>query len=101
MLPICGALVLTAHSLVAGSGAQVCVDFVVLSVPIPQLRQLASGQHDSRPSQAGNGQPTPLVCPCNRRAIDEFGDHIHTCKKHTGGTKDARETVLTALEPRH
>jgi hypothetical protein len=26
------------------------------------------------------------------------GDHIHTCKKHTGSRKDAHETILTALE---
>jgi hypothetical protein len=69
-----------------------------LGVLIPLLRQLASGQHGSRPGQPGNGQPTPLVCPCNRRVIDEFGDHIHARKKHTSSMKDAHETVLTALE---
>ena len=38
------------------------------------------------------------VCACGRHVIDEFGDHIHSCKKHTGSTKAAHETLLDALE---
>ena len=54
-----------------------------IGVPIPKLQQATSPQ---------------LVCPCNRHIIDVHGDHIHTCKKHTGSRKDAHETILTALE---
>ena len=52
-------------------------------MPIPKLQQATSPQ---------------LVCPCSRHIIDVHGDHIHTCKKHTGSRKDAHETILTALE---
>jgi len=40
------------------------------------------------------------VCACGRQVIDEFGDRIHSCKKHTGSTKTkaAHETLLDALE---
>jgi len=38
------------------------------------------------------------VCACGRHVIDEFGDHIHSCKKHTGSTKAAHETLLDVLE---
>ena len=38
------------------------------------------------------------VCACGRHVIDEYGDHVHTCKKHTGSTKSAHETVLDAVE---
>jgi len=34
------------------------------------------------------------VCACGRHVI---GDHLHTCKKHTGSTKAAHETILDAL----
>ena len=34
----------------------------------------------------------------NRPVIDEYGDYVDTCKKQTGSRKDARGTVLTALE---
>ena len=27
-----------------------------------------------------------------------IGDHVHSCKKHTGSTKSAHETVLDAVE---
>jgi len=30
--------------------------------------------------------------------IDEFGDHIHSCKKHKDSTKAAHDTLLDALE---
>jgi hypothetical protein len=30
--------------------------------------------------------------------IDSHSDHTHTCKKHTGSTKDAHEMILDALE---
>jgi hypothetical protein len=43
-----------------------------IGVPILKLQQSASPQ---------------LVCPCNRHIIDVHGDHIHTCKKHTGSRK--------------
>jgi len=33
------------------------------------------------------------VCACGRHVIDEFGDHIHSCKKHTGSTKAAHEAL--------
>ena len=69
-----------------------------LGVPIPQMQQLAGGQDGSRPRQQGDSQPPPLVCHCNRHVIDTHGDHIHTCKKHTGSTKDAHDTILDALE---
>ena len=51
-----------------------------------------------RSSQHGDQPPPPLVCHCNRHVIDTYGDHIHTCKKHTGSTKDAHDTILDALE---
>ena len=38
------------------------------------------------------------MCACGRHVIDEYGDHVHTCKKHTGSTKAAHETVLDAVE---
>ena len=53
------------------------------------------------------GEPIPAlgplwkqkqVCACGRHVIDEYGDHVHTCKKHTGSTKAAHETVLDAVE---
>jgi len=70
-----------------------------LGVPIPQLQQLAGRQNADRPGQHGDVPPPPLVCPCcNRHGIDPHGDHIHTCKKHTGSTKDAHETILDALQ---
>ena len=55
----------------------------LLGVPLPQLVPLA---REGR------------VCACGRHVIDEFGDHIHSCKKHTGSTKAAHETLLDALE---
>ena len=67
-------------------------------MPIPQLQQLAGGQDGSRSGQQGDSQPPPLVRPCSRHVIDTHGDRIHTCKKHTGSTKDAHETILDALE---
>ena len=38
------------------------------------------------------------VCACGRHVIDEYGDHVHFCKKHSGSTKSAHETVLDAVE---
>jgi hypothetical protein len=38
------------------------------------------------------------VCACGRHVIDESGDHIHSCKQHTGSTKAAHETILDAVE---
>ena len=38
------------------------------------------------------------VCACGRHVIDEYGDHVHSCKKHSGSTKSAHETVLDAVE---
>ena len=37
-------------------------------------------------------------CPCKRFAIDDFGDHLHTCKQHAGATSGAHEHILTALQ---
>ena len=69
-----------------------------LGVLIPQLLQLAGRQDADRSGQHGDRPPPPLVCPCHRHVIDTHGDHIHTCKKHTGSTKDAHERILDALE---
>jgi len=55
----------------------------LLGVPLTQLVPLA---REGR------------VCACGRHVIDEFGDHIHSCKKHTGRTKAAHETLLDSLE---
>ena len=38
------------------------------------------------------------VCACTRHVIDEYSDHVHSCKKHTGSTKFAHETVLDAAQ---
>ena len=69
-----------------------------LGVPIPQLLLLARRQEADRPSQSSDQPPPPLVCPCHQHVIDTYGDHIHTCRQHTGSTKDARETILDALQ---
>jgi len=47
---------------------------------------------------AGAARSGSCVCACGRHVIDEFGDHIHSCKKRTGSTKAAHETLLDALE---
>jgi hypothetical protein len=57
--------------------------FQLLGVPLTQLVPLA---REGR------------VCACGRHVIDEFGDHMHLCKKHTGSTKAAHETLLDALD---
>ena len=67
-------------------------------MPIPQLLQLAGCQDADGLGQHVDGPTPPLVCLCNRHVIDPHGDHIHTCKKHTGSTKDAHDTILDALE---
>ncbi len=54
-----------------------------LGVPIPALGPLWKEQR---------------VCACGRHVIDEYGDHVHSCKKHSGSTKSAHETVLDAVE---
>ena len=54
-----------------------------LGEPIPALRTISEEQR---------------VCACGRHVIDGYGDHVHTCKKHTGSTKAAHETVLDAVE---
>ena len=77
------------------------MDLVALSVPevpIPQLLQLAGHQDGARCDQHCDRPPSPLLCPGNRYIIDTHSDHIHTCKKHTGSTKDAHETFLDALQ---
>ena len=50
-------------------------------MPIPHLSKL---QHHT--------------CTCKRFAIDEFGDHLHTCLQHAGATTGAHEHILTALQ---
>ena len=42
------------------------------------------------------------MCVTQRRrhVIDEDGDHVQSCKKHSGSTKSAHETVLNAVEAR-
>ena len=37
-------------------------------------------------------------CPWKRFAIDDFGDHLHTCTQHAGATSGAHEHILTALQ---
>jgi hypothetical protein len=40
-------------------------------------------------------------CPCKRRAIDAFGDHLHSCcrvTQHAGATMGAHEHMLTAVK---
>ena len=66
-----------------------------LGVLIPQL---AGPQDGARSDQHGDGPPPPLICACNKHVIDMRGDHILTCKKHTGSTKDAHVTIWDALE---
>ncbi len=36
--------------------------------------------------------------PETRHVIDEYGDHVHACKKHNGSCKAAHETILDAIE---
>jgi hypothetical protein len=52
-----------------------------LGLPIPHLRQF---QHHA--------------CTCGRFAIDEYGDHLHTCTQHAGATTGAHEHILTAVQ---
>ena len=54
-----------------------------LGVPIPERGPLCKAQR---------------VCACGRQVIDEYGDDVHSCKKHTGSTKSAHETILDAVE---
>ena len=51
------------------------------------------------------GEPLPaivplararVVCACQRHTIDSYGDHIHTCPKHSGA-KPAHEFVVAAV----
>jgi hypothetical protein len=37
-------------------------------------------------------------CPCKRFAIDDFGNHLHTCTQHASATSGAHEHILTALQ---
>ena len=37
-------------------------------------------------------------CPCKHFAIDDFGDHLHTCTQHAGATSGAHEHIRTALQ---
>ena len=46
-----------------------------LGLPIPHLRQF---QHHA--------------CTCGRFAIDEYGDHLHSCTQHAGATTGAHES---------
>ena len=38
------------------------------------------------------------ACTCERFAIDEYGDHLHTCTQHAGATTGAHEHILTAVQ---
>ena len=69
-----------------------------LGVQIPQLLQFGRRQDADRPRQRDDQPPSRLVCPCHRHVIDSHGDHIHTCRQHTGSTKDAHETILDAMQ---
>ena len=35
---------------------------------------------------------------CDRFAIDESGDHLHSCTQHAGATTGAHEHILTAVQ---
>jgi hypothetical protein len=37
-------------------------------------------------------------CPCKRFAIDDFGDHLHSCTQHVGDTMGAHEHILKEAE---
>jgi hypothetical protein len=52
-----------------------------LGLPIPHLLQF---QHHT--------------CTCERFAIDEYGDHLHSCTQHAGATTGAHEHILTAMQ---
>ena len=52
-----------------------------LGLPIPHLLQF---QHHA--------------CTCARFAIDEYGDHLHSCTQHAGATTGAHEHILTAVQ---
>jgi len=42
------------------------------------------------------------ACTCDRFAIDEYGDHLHSCTQHAGATTGAHEHILgsaTAIQP--
>jgi hypothetical protein len=41
---------------------------------------------------------THHACTCDRFAIDEYGDHLHSCTQHTGATTGAHEHILTAVQ---
>jgi hypothetical protein len=38
------------------------------------------------------------ACTCDRFAIDEYGDHLHSCTQHAGTTTGAHEHILTAVQ---
>jgi len=38
------------------------------------------------------------ACTCDRFAIDEYGDHPHSCTQHAGATTCAHEHILTAVQ---
>ena len=38
------------------------------------------------------------ACTCDRFAIDEYGDHLHSCTQHAGATTGAHEHILTAVQ---
>ena len=39
------------------------------------------------------------ACTCDRFAIDELGDHLHSCNQHAGATTGAQhEHILTAVQ---
>jgi len=52
-----------------------------LGLPIPHLRQFK--HHE---------------CTCEHFAIDEYGDHLHSCTQHAGATTGAHEHILTAVQ---
>ena len=56
-----------------------------LGTPIPALLPLCA-------------ERTRYVCACQRHVIDTHGDHVHTCKQHSGSKKEAHETIVEALQ---
>ena len=87
----------------------------------PRVSQLFRSQHGFSTSKAFNkekviqdwiswncqqlGLPIPHLlqfkdhaCTCYRFAIDEYGDHLHSCTQHAGATTGAHEHILTAVQ---
>ena len=83
--------------------ATVCKDIVVLPVPRSANPSASAactlaGCRQVKPARQLASDPPRLPLSSACPMIDSHGDHIHTCQQHTGSTKDARETILDALQ---